>query len=141
MKIYENILRGKVKYPPYIQPNAQDLLQRLITADLTKRLGNLHGGSQDVKNHPWFAEVTWERLAKKDIDAPYVPPVKAGVGDTSQFDKYPEETEAYGQTGHDEYVFLRLPFVLVLIQQQVRPLFRRFLAAKRKTPGLHCVFY
>lgn len=105
MKIYENILKGKVKYPPYIHPDAQDLLQRLITSDLTKRLGNLHGGSDDVKNHPWFAEVTWERLGKKDIDAPYVPPVKAGVGDTSQFDKYPEETEAYGQTGRDELVF------------------------------------
>jgi hypothetical protein len=49
MKIYENILKGKVKYPPYIQPPAQDLLQQLITADLTKRLGNLHGGAEDVK--------------------------------------------------------------------------------------------
>ncbi|KIN07442.1 hypothetical protein OIDMADRAFT_150987 [Oidiodendron maius Zn] len=110
MKIYENILKGRVKYPPYIHPDAQDLLQRLITADLTKRLGNLHGGSQDVKNHQWFAEVTWERLAKKDIEAPYVPPVKAGVGDASQFDKYPEETEAYGQRGHDEYGKLFVDF-------------------------------
>lgn len=110
LKIYENILKGRVKYPPYIHPDAQDLLQRLITADLTKRLGNLHGGSQDVKNHAWFAEVTWERLAKKDIDAPYVPPVKAGVGDASQFDKYPEETEQYGQTGADEHGKLFLDF-------------------------------
>lgn len=102
MKIYENILKGKVKYPPYIQPPAQDLLQQLITADLTKRLGNLHGGAEDVKRHAWFAEVTWDRLAKKDIDAPYVPPVKAGVGDCSQFDKYPEETEQYGAGGPDE---------------------------------------
>ncbi|KAF8848621.1 Pkinase-domain-containing protein [Acephala macrosclerotiorum] len=106
MKIYENILKGRVKYPPYIHPDAQDLLQRLITADLTKRLGNTHGGAEGVKNHQWFAEVTWERLAKKDIDAPYVPPVKAGVGDASQFDKYPEETESYGQHGHDEYAKL-----------------------------------
>ncbi|KAF1968469.1 catalytic subunit of the PKA [Bimuria novae-zelandiae CBS 107.79] len=103
MKIYENILKGRVKYPPYIHPDAQDLLQKLITPDLTKRLGNLHGGSKDVMNHPWFAEVTWERLQKKDIDAPYVPPVRAGVGDASQFDKYPEETEAYGQTGDDPH--------------------------------------
>ncbi|RDW59758.1 putative cAMP-dependent protein kinase [Coleophoma cylindrospora] len=106
MKIYENILKGRVKYPPYIHPDAQDLLQRLITSDLTKRLGNLHGGPEDIKRHQWFAEVTWERLAKKDIDAPYVPPVKGGVGDASQFDKYPEETEAYGQTGKDEYINL-----------------------------------
>ncbi|SPQ22388.1 c2586aac-5ab0-48af-958b-d64565c2e972 [Thermothielavioides terrestris] len=106
MKIYENILRGKVKYPAYVNPDAQDLLERLITADLTKRLGNLYGGSQDVKNHPWFAEVTWDRLARKDIDAPYSPPVRAGAGDASQFDRYPEETEQYGQTGHDEYGYL-----------------------------------
>lgn len=110
MKIYENILKGRVKYPPYIHPDAQDLLQRLITADLTKRLGNLHGGSEDVKNHQWFAEVTWERLSKKDIDAPYVPPVKAGVGDASQFDKYPEETEIYGQGGPDEFGHLFVDF-------------------------------
>ncbi|CAI6337648.1 unnamed protein product [Periconia digitata] len=103
MKIYENILKGRVKYPPYIHHDAQDLLQKLITPDLTKRLGNLHGGSKDVMNHPWFAEVTWERLQKKDIDAPYVPPVRAGVGDASQFDKYPEETEAYGQSGDDPH--------------------------------------
>ncbi|KAK8214682.1 kinase-like domain-containing protein [Phyllosticta capitalensis] len=103
MKIYENILKGRVKYPPYVHPDAQDLLQKLITPDLTKRLGNLHGGSKDVMQHPWFAEVTWERLAKKDIDAPYVPPVRAGAGDASQFDKYPEETEAYGQAGDDPY--------------------------------------
>lgn len=101
MKIYENILKGKVKYPPYIHPDAQDLLTRLITPDLTKRLGNLHGGSQDVMNHAWFAEVTWERLLKKDIDAPYVPPVQGGQGDASQFDKYPEETEKYGEHGPD----------------------------------------
>ena len=118
MKIYENILRGRVKYPPYIHPDAQDLLQRLITPDLTKRLGNLHGGSKDVMNHAWFAEVTWDRLAKKDIDAPYVPPVQGGVGDSSQFDKYPEETEKYGEKAPDPYVtrLLNTTHVLTLLQ-------------------------
>lgn len=111
MKIYENILKGRVKYPPYIHPDAQDLLQQLITPDLTKRLGNLHGGSKDVMQHRWFAEVTWERLAKKDIDAPYVPPVRGGVGDASQFDKYPEETEEYGYHGEDPYVSTIFPIL------------------------------
>lgn len=101
MKIYENILRGKVKYPPYVNGDAQDLLAQLITPDLSKRLGNLHGGANDVKSHPWFAEVTWDRLLRKDIDAPYVPPVKGGAGDASQFDMYPEETEKYGIPGED----------------------------------------
>ncbi|KAI5296326.1 camp-dependent protein kinase catalytic subunit [Ascosphaera acerosa] len=103
MKIYENILRGKVKYPHYMNPDAQDLLSQLITPDLSKRLGNLVGGAQDVKNHAWFREVTWDRLLRKDIDAPYVPPVKGGSGDASQFDTYPEETERYGLPGDDPY--------------------------------------
>lgn len=104
VKIYENILRGKVKYPPYLHDDAVDLLSQLITADLTKRLGNLHGGPEDVKNHAWFAEVTWDRLARKDIDAPYIPPIRGGQGDASQYDKYPEETEHYGIQGEDQYV-------------------------------------
>ncbi|KAL5604469.1 hypothetical protein BROUX41_002438 [Berkeleyomyces rouxiae] len=103
MKIYENILRGTVNYPVYVNSDARDLLERLITANLTKRLGNLYGGSQEVKDHRWFAEVTWDRLARKDIDAPYIPPVKAGAGDASQFDRYPEEQERYGSDGLDEY--------------------------------------
>lgn len=102
MRIYENIIKGKVRYPPYINSDAQDLLQQLITPDLSKRLGNLHSGPKGVMSHPWFAEVTWDRLAKKDIDAPYVPPVRGGAGDASQYDKYPEETEEYGKHGHDE---------------------------------------
>lgn len=96
MKIYENILKGRVKYPAYIHPDAQNLLEQLITPDLTKRLGNLLHGSKDIKQHAWFAEVNWERLARKDIEAPYVPPVRGGVGDSSQFDRYPEEQEEYG---------------------------------------------
>lgn len=103
VKIYENILRGKVKYPPYLHDDAVDLLSQLITADLTKRLGNLHGGPEDVKNHAWFAEVTWDRLARKDIDAPYIPPIRGGQGDASQYDKYPEEKEHYGMDGDDTY--------------------------------------
>jgi len=110
MKIYENILKGRVKYPPYISADAQDLLSKLITNDLSKRLGNLVGGSKDIMNHPWFSEVTWDRLMKKDIDAPYVPPVRAGAGDASQFDKYPEETEAYGQPSDDPYAKLFVEF-------------------------------
>ncbi|KAM3515585.1 hypothetical protein MY11210_000763 [Beauveria gryllotalpidicola] len=111
MRIYENILKGKVKYPAYVNADAQNLLERLITADLTKRLGNLYGGPADVKNHAWFSEVTWDRLARKDIDAPYTPPVKAGTGDASQFDRYAEDPDGYGHAGGpDEYGYLFTEF-------------------------------
>lgn len=106
MKTYENILLGHVRYPSYLNPDAVDLLQRLITKDLTRRLGNLKNGSQDVKNHPWFAEVIWEKLLSKDIETPYEPPIQSGVGDTSLFDRYPEEEMEYGTQCADPYADL-----------------------------------
>ena len=75
----------------------------MIVKDLTQRLGNLQGGSNDVKNHPWFKEVIWERLLSRDIETPYEPPITSGVGDTSQFDKYPEDKDLdYGISGVED---------------------------------------
>lgn len=103
MKTYEKILLGNVLYPSFFHPDVVDLLQKLITADLTRRLGNLQSGSQDIKSHPWFSEVIWEKLLAKDIETPYEPPITAGVGDTSLFDQYPEEQLDYGIKCEDPY--------------------------------------
>ena len=103
MKTYEKILQGKVVYPPYFHPDVVDLLSKLITADLTRRIGNLQSGSRDIKAHPWFSEVVWERLLAKDIETPYEPPITSGIGDTSLFDQYPEEQLDYGIQGDDPY--------------------------------------
>ncbi|CCH58004.1 hypothetical protein TBLA_0A02030 [Henningerozyma blattae CBS 6284] len=103
MKTYEKILQGKINFPQGFHPDVIDLLTRLITSDLTKRLGNLQNGSRDVKNHPWFSEVIWEKLLARDIETPYEPPITAGVGDTSLFDQYPEEHFDYGIQSDDPY--------------------------------------
>ena len=103
MKTYEKILSGKVHYPLIMLADVVDLLRQLITADLTRRLGNLQNGSADIRNHPWFAEVVWEKLLAKDIETPYEPPITAGVGDSSLFDHYPEEQLDYGAGGDDPY--------------------------------------
>jgi len=70
----------------------------------------LYQGSRSVLEHPWFAEVNWERLLSKAIEPPYVPPVRGGVGDASLFDKYPEETEGYGVEGPDPHAHLFTEF-------------------------------
>ncbi|EMG50549.1 Catalytic subunit of cAMP-dependent protein kinase (PKA), putative, partial [Candida maltosa Xu316] len=103
MKTYEKILAGKIHYPSFFQPDVIDLLTKLITADLTRRLGNLSNGPADIRNHPWFSEVVWEKLLAKDIETPYEPPITAGVGDSSLFDHYPEEQLDYGVQSEDPY--------------------------------------
>ncbi|TID29254.1 hypothetical protein CANINC_002050 [Pichia inconspicua] len=103
MKTYEKILACNVHYPTHFHRDVIDLLQKLITPDLTRRLGNLQNGPADIRNHAWFSEVIWEKLVLKDIETPYEPPITAGVGDTSLFDHYPEEQPDYGIQCQDPY--------------------------------------
>lgn len=103
MKTYEKILSGKIHFPSFLHPDVIDLLLRLITADLSSRLGNLLNGPADIRNHAWFAEVVWEKLLAKDIETPYEPPITAGTGDSSLFDHYPEEQLDYGSVSEDPY--------------------------------------
>jgi serine/threonine protein kinase len=47
--------RWPVKYPPYMSPEAKDLIQRLLERKPAKRIGMLQGRAADIKNHRWFA--------------------------------------------------------------------------------------
>ncbi|KAI8453490.1 kinase-like domain-containing protein [Phakopsora pachyrhizi] len=103
MRLYEKIIAGKVRYPSYFNSSSKDLLKSLLTADLSKRFGNLANGSRDIFHHAWFAEVDWERLYRKQIPAPYVPSVTS-EWDASNFDHYDEASlENYGKRGSDPY--------------------------------------
>ena len=76
----------------YFDRDAKDLIRKLLTADLTRRLGTLHGGASDIKNHPWFKSVDWAKALASGLAPPYVPRIASG-GDTSHFDSYPDSDE------------------------------------------------
>ena len=82
LSIYEKILAGKIYFPDHIEPVARDLIQRLLTADLTRRLGNLKGGVKDIMDHPFFDGVDWDSVRRREIPAPIVPRTKS-PGDVS----------------------------------------------------------
>jgi hypothetical protein len=78
MQLYQAILAGKIEYPRHIKKEARcdltvhtfrgmqftlltgvnsccrDLISKLLTSDLSRRLGNLKDGAKDIRNHPWF---------------------------------------------------------------------------------------
>ncbi|KAJ1589248.1 hypothetical protein NDA15_003782 [Ustilago hordei] len=85
--IYEKILAGKLVFPERIDPVSRDLISSLLTSDRSRRLGNLRGGANDVKNHPWFYGVDWKALEEGKIPPPIVPYL-GQPGDTSNFSKY-----------------------------------------------------
>lgn len=81
--MYTKILSGELKFPAYISDNAKSLLEGLLTRDPEKRLGA--NGGTEVKHHPWFGDIDWDKLVRKEIDPPFKPKVKS-MDDTSQID-------------------------------------------------------
>jgi len=94
--IYQKILEGKIKFPWHFDRHSKDLIKKLLTADLTKRLGNLKGGAEDIKKHKWFAEIDWQDMLDKKMTPPIKPDVEDDK-DTRNFEKYPDSTEGGGQ--------------------------------------------
>ncbi|PIA17050.1 Pkinase-domain-containing protein [Coemansia reversa NRRL 1564] len=104
--IYEKILEGKLVFPAFFSAASKDLIQRLLTPDVSKRLGNLQGEGREVKAHPWFAMIDWDVLVCRQVPAPIVPPHRH-PGDTCNFDKYPEPPkEPAPEPGVDPYYHL-----------------------------------
>lgn len=89
--IYQKILEGKIKYPWHLDRHAKSLVKGLLTADLTKRLGSLKAGAEDVKKHKWLQNTDFEKLFEMKLEAPIKPDWKS-VDDTSQFEDYPDST-------------------------------------------------
>lgn len=89
MEIYQKILKGKIKFPKDFDKNCKSLVKHLLVSDLSKRFGNLKNGVADIKNHRWFANINWDWLLQKKIQAPYLPKVKS-PDDTSNFNSYPD---------------------------------------------------
>ncbi|KAK2715765.1 hypothetical protein QYM36_010367, partial [Artemia franciscana] len=89
------ILRAKLAMPQSLTPEAQALLRALFKRTVDNRLGSgtEYGGDvEEVKRHPFFASIDWEKLYKKQIEPPYKPAV-CTMDDVFYFDKqYTEKT-------------------------------------------------
>jgi len=92
MGIYQKILAGKIYFPKYFDKNAKALVKKLLTADLSKRYGNLKDGSDDILKHKWFSSLDWAKLEKMEIPSPYLPKM-TDENDVSNFEDIPDSTE------------------------------------------------
>ena len=89
MMVYQKILKGKIKFPSDFESNAKSIVKHLLEGDLTKRYGNLKGGSKDIKAHRFFKEFNWEKLMRMELTPPYIPKVKNDA-DITNFSSYPD---------------------------------------------------
>eukprot|EP01086_Lenisia_limosa_P001758 TRINITY_DN1359_c0_g1_i4.p1 TRINITY_DN1359_c0_g1~~TRINITY_DN1359_c0_g1_i4.p1 ORF type:complete len:147 (-),score=33.23 TRINITY_DN1359_c0_g1_i4:85-525(-) len=84
--MYENILRKPIVFPESFDKDTKSMLMGLLDRDPSKRLGSGPNGGRDVKSHPFFKTINFDKLDAKEIPPPWRPPVK-DEGDISQFDE------------------------------------------------------
>lgn len=90
-QMYKNIAFGKVRFPRDALSNeGRSFVKGLLNRNPRHRLGAIND-AEDLKAHPFFADMDWVALANKTIVPPFKPQLKS-ILDTSNFD--PEFTNA-----------------------------------------------
>ena len=58
-EIYKAIAIGYYEFPANVVMAGRSLIAGLLEQDVSKRLGCLSGGAEDIKNNNWFSGVDW----------------------------------------------------------------------------------
>ncbi|XP_050831226.1 ribosomal protein S6 kinase beta-2 isoform X6 [Serinus canaria] len=84
-KTIDKILKGKLVLPPYLTPDARDLLKKFLKRNPSQRVGGGPGDAADVQKQPFFRHINWEDLLARRLDPPFKPCLQSEE-DVSQFD-------------------------------------------------------
>lgn len=97
MEIYKQIVNKPVHFPaePHISDEAKDIILQLCTVDRSQRLGNMKGGAQKVRDHPFFKGIVWDDVYYRKYRGPIIPP------SSNNFDNYPDEKDGREPYTHD----------------------------------------
>jgi serine/threonine protein kinase len=95
-QMYKNIAFGKVRFPrDALSTEGRNFVKGLLNRNPKHRLGATRD-AEELKAHPFFADIDWEALHKKNVVPPFKPKLK-GELDVSNFD--PEFTNALNGNG------------------------------------------
>lgn len=72
----KKIISAPLKLHKYFSPEAKDLIRQLLNRDPDQRLGSGPNGTEQIKAHPWFAEIDWAALDRREIVPAFVPHLK-----------------------------------------------------------------
>ncbi|KAH7380660.1 kinase-like domain-containing protein [Pyrenochaeta sp. MPI-SDFR-AT-0127] len=95
-QMYKNIAFGKVRFPrDALSTEGRNFVKGLLNRNPKHRLGATRD-AEELKAHPFFADIDWDALIKKNVVPPFKPKLK-GELDVSNFD--PEFTNALNGNG------------------------------------------
>ncbi|GLD92645.1 hypothetical protein PINS_up001224 [Pythium insidiosum] len=81
--LFEKILKDEPVFSDRFTPDARDLITKLLTKDPAYRLGCGAQGVEEIKQHPFFADIDWEGLLQKRVEVPRPPHRMEDVTDES----------------------------------------------------------
>lgn len=71
--MYKKILEAPLTPPPDMSPEAVDLCSKMLIREPQNRLG--YRGAAEIKAHPFFSSIDWEKLERKEHTPPWIPRV------------------------------------------------------------------
>ncbi|XP_044115759.1 ribosomal protein S6 kinase beta-2 isoform X3 [Neovison vison] len=86
-KTMDKIIKGKLALPPYLTPDARDLVKKFLKRNPSQRIGGGPGDAADVQRHPFFRHINWDDLLACRVDPPIRPSLQSEE-DVSQFDSH-----------------------------------------------------
>uniref|UniRef100_A0A7S1PDU8 Non-specific serine/threonine protein kinase n=3 Tax=Percolomonas cosmopolitus TaxID=63605 RepID=A0A7S1PDU8_9EUKA len=109
-EMYDNIIHSDLVFPSFVDATTRDFLSKLLERDPSQRLGTK--SPQEIKDHPYFDSIDWEKIYNKEVDPPFIPRIKNET-DTSCFepdftnqpptDSLPETADALGESVQKEF--------------------------------------
>eukprot|EP00123_Amoebidium_parasiticum_P013441 comp21956_c0_seq2/m.31654 comp21956_c0_seq2/g.31654 ORF comp21956_c0_seq2/g.31654 comp21956_c0_seq2/m.31654 type:complete len:287 (-) comp21956_c0_seq2:890-1750(-) len=83
--LFNAILHDAILFPPHVSPPAKSIMQGFLMRAVKERLGCRSDGVNEIKRHPFFKTINWEKLELREIHPPDKPYV-ASRNDFSNFD-------------------------------------------------------
>uniref|UniRef100_A0A8C5UFC5 non-specific serine/threonine protein kinase n=1 Tax=Malurus cyaneus samueli TaxID=2593467 RepID=A0A8C5UFC5_9PASS len=75
----------KLGMPQFLSAEAQSLLRALFKRNPANRLGSGPDGAEEIKRHPFYSTIDWNKLYRREIKPPFKPAV-GQPDDTFYFD-------------------------------------------------------
>jgi len=76
-KKYDEILRGKLRFPTHVSEPAQNIIRGLLERNITNRLGS-HADALDLKQNIFFKTLNFQKVESKLVTPEFIPPLQSG---------------------------------------------------------------
>ena len=92
-----NIYKKKIVFPSWMEENAKDSIINLLNIDPEKRIGNGINGAENIKKHPFFNDIDWDKALNKELKPPFVPKLDDEI-DIKYFEKSLDESPIFSDS-------------------------------------------